>query len=966
MKIKRREFLRTIGLAGVGVMVLNPVLEAFAGTGKSTKKLLSTGKWIPSGCHGCTSWCPIELYQQTTGSIKRVVKARGNQFSICNPGQLCPKGHMAPMENYDPDRLKVPMKRTNTTKGKGVDPGWTPITWGEAITLLATKMMELRTAGEPEKFMFMRGRYTLNTDVLKSSLPKIYGSPNVYTHSTMCAEAEKFGPYFTEGVWGYRDYDLEETKFLLLWGVDPFRSNRQPPRAMQRWDTVRKNATVVVVDPCLTGVAASAINNKTNNNGNKWAPIIPGTDGALASAIAHRILVQGKWHKPFVGDFNGTGASSFVAGTTATASDFTEIYTSGLVKWWNAELKDKTPAWAAPITGISQADIEAIADEMGDKAPNVISWQGPGAVMSPRGAYTSMAIQALNGLLGSTRNVGGVLPQPSKSSGALPSTSSYQDAVATTGNGKAYIDKKGFLLSQPFIDKTKGTANSMQAACDNILAADPYEIKAALIYFNNQLHSATGVKRWEDVFTTGVPNMIPWMAHITTHASETSQFADILLPAAFTTERWAWLTSAANRHTEMVLVQPVSTRLFDAKDEETEIAWLIAKELKDNPTFNFPNLYNYYSTKFADPETGALPTDENSFAEIVTKFFTYPSYNAQGDTWTTFKLKGVSSSVQSQYFNGWGNMGTKTKKFEFYSETLKKELTAHAYDSYQKVMTITLTGTAGTADIDVQGNLYTATFATSLTATAAAWVTANASALAALPVPLTAKASAATIVLTAVAFGVDFTALAPVNTGGGDLAGTIATTVAANLSPKWTGKTVDDVLAACNYTAQGELAFVPHYEPPYRVGSTAQFPFTFIDGKSRFNREGRSQNNPLYLQFKSLDPGDNNWGDCIKINPIDAAALNVVNGDKVKITSESNSTGVVVTVKLFEGVRPGTVAKTYGQGHWAYGRFASDYATLTPKVGAGSNNLFMPREFERLSGSNVRNGGYCGVQLEKV
>lgn len=962
MEIKRRDFLKTIGLAGVGVMVLNPVLDAFAKVSGKTKNpgLLAGGTWIPSGCHGCTSWCPNEVLQQTTGAINRAVKVRGNQLSVCNPGTLCPKGHMAPMEAYDPDRLKVPMMRTNAAKGVGVDPGWTPITWAAAITALATKMMTLRNAGEPEKFLFMRGRYTLNTDVMKSSLPKIYGSPNVYTHSTLCAEAEKFGPYFTEGVWGYRDYDMEKTKYLLTWGVDPFRSNRQPPRAMQRWDYLRNNATVTVVDPCLTGFAASALNAKKPTNNNKWAAIIPGTDGALASAIAHRILVTGKWHKPFVGDFNGTGASSFVASTLAVASDFTEIYTSGLVKWWNAELYDKTPAWAAPITGIAQADIEAIADEMGNKAPNVISWQGPGPVMTPRGAYTSMAIQALNGLLGSTRNVGGPMVQPSKSSGSLPSTSTFQDATATAGLAKAYVDKRGALLSQPFIDKTIGAANSIQAAVDNILAADPYDIKAALVFYNNNMHSCTGAKRHEDVFSTGVANAIPWLAHITTHASEMSQFADILLPAAFTTERWAWLTSAANRFTEMVLVQPVATRLFDVKDEETEIPWLLSQELQ---TQGFPNLYNYYSTQFADPETAALPTDEATFAEIVTKRFTYPSYSAQGDTWATFKLKGVSSSTQSQYMYQWGNMGTKTKKFEFYSETLKKELNKHAADSYQKVMTVTLTGTTGTANINIGGTDYLATFGTSLTATAAAFKTSWASTL--LPLGITVTSSGATIVLTAVLYGVDFTGTAPVNVTG-DLAGTIATTVAINASPKWTGKTVDDVLTACNYTAQGELAYVPHYEPPYRIGSLASFPFTMIDSKSRFNREGRSQNNPLYYQFKKLDPGDNNWGDCIKINPLDAATLNVVDGDKVKITSAVNSVGVEVTVKLYEGVRQGTVAKTYGQGHWAYGRFASDYATLTAKIGSGNNNQFMPAEWERLSGANVRNGGYCGVQLVKV
>jgi len=37
----------------------------------------------------------------------------------------------------------------------------------------------------------------------------------------------------------------------------------------------------------------------------------------------------------------------------------------------------------------------------------------------------------------------------------------------------------------------------------------------------------------------------------------------------------------------------------------------------------------------------------------------------------------------------------------------------------------------------------------------------------------------------------------------------------------------------------------------------------------------------------------------------------------VKVTSPSGS--MTVKLKLWEGVRPGTVAKCFGQGHWAYG-----------------------------------------------
>nr|MBC8344308.1 molybdopterin-dependent oxidoreductase [Bacteroidota bacterium] len=236
MKVRRRDFLKTMGAVGVGMFVFSPALGAFEKN--SGSKTLTTDNWVASTCQGCTSWCSVEVLVQEDGTMKRAVKVRGNNNAMTNPGTVCPKAHMIPQQMYDPDRLKVPMKRTNPVKGKGIDPGFVPITWDDAMTELASKMMELRAADETHKFLFMRGRYSYSRDILYYALPKIFGSPNAISHSALCAEAEKAGPYFTEHYWGYRDYDLDNTKYLVLWGVDPFRSNRQPPTAMSKWETL--------------------------------------------------------------------------------------------------------------------------------------------------------------------------------------------------------------------------------------------------------------------------------------------------------------------------------------------------------------------------------------------------------------------------------------------------------------------------------------------------------------------------------------------------------------------------------------------------------------------------------------------------------------------------------------------------------------------------------------------------------
>ena len=175
--------------------------------------------------------------------------------------------------------------------------------------------------------------------------------------------------------------------------------------------------------------------------------------------------------------------------------------------------------------------------------------------------------------------------------------------------------------------------------------------------------------------------------------------------------------------------------------------------------------------------------------------------------------------------------------------------------------------------------------------------------------------------------------------------------------------TIDDILAVSGYVARGEQAFVPHYEPPKRHGSIKEYPFDFIDYKSRLNREGRSQNLPWYQEMKKADPGDVSWDDVLKMNPADGAKLGLKTGDSVKVTSLAGS--MVTKLKLWEGVRAGTVAKCFGQGHWAYGRVAAkDYARALPR--GGNNNEILVDDYDRLSGATARNGGFTGVKVQKA
>lgn len=859
MKIKRRDFLKASAAAGTVAALGLPKLNAFA-NGKDQKEGsggTEPGKWIPTTCQGCTQWCPAEFFVQNG----RAVKVRGNQLSKVNNGYVCPRGHLMLQELYDPDRVKVPMKRTNPEKGRGVDPKFVPISWDEALDTVADKLLELRKNNEPHKFLFIRGRYSDKTEVLAyGTLPKILGSPNSISHSAICAEAEKFGPFYTEGFWGYRDYDLANNKCLVVWGCDPLSSNRNVPNTINKIGDLIDRGTLITIDPRLSAIGAKS---------HEWVPVKPGEDGALATAIAHVILTEGMWSREFVGDFKD-GKNQFMAGKSVDEAAFAEIHTYGLIKWWNIELKDRTPEWAEKVCGISKEQIIRIAKTMGNAAPKVAVWMGPGPVMSPRGAYPSFAIHALNGLLGACENEGGSLRNHAKTpSGKLPAIDDFLDETAKKYSKEKKIDQRGTKAFPAISEGKAGSSVITNNVATAILNEDPYDIKVCMSYWANFNFSCTGAGRWDKAMSK------VFYIHIGTNPSEAAMFADIVLPAAHhATQKLSCVSNKGNLHTHLSIQQPVVGRLWEEKADETEIMWMLAEKLNAK---GFPNMLNYYKS-FKDPETGNTPTNAEEFALIAARIISAPVWKPEkplkGDKlngWEDFKAKGIYNSEPYEFRKLWGKFGkevvdkdgkktiegTVTFKFEFYSETLKKALGDHA---------------------------------------------------------------------------------------------------------KKHKTSIDDIVEAAGYLAKGEEVFVPHYEPPKVWGDPVKYPFILIDFKSRLNREGRSQNTTWFQEFKKVDVGDESWDDVVRINPEDGKKLGIKTGDMVKLTSVTGS--ITVKTKLFEGVRPGTISKCYGQGHYAYGKVAAKEFGKTPR-GANNNDL-MPFDTERFTGSNCRNGGFTAVRIEKV
>lgn len=62
-------------------------------------------------------------------------------------GKVCVKAFGLVQKTYSPHRILTPMKRTNPKKGRNEDPGFAPISWDEAFTLITDKLKAVRAKG---------------------------------------------------------------------------------------------------------------------------------------------------------------------------------------------------------------------------------------------------------------------------------------------------------------------------------------------------------------------------------------------------------------------------------------------------------------------------------------------------------------------------------------------------------------------------------------------------------------------------------------------------------------------------------------------------------------------------------------------------------------------------------------------------------------------------------------------------
>jgi len=404
-------------------------------------------QWIASSCSLCYGMCSI-LAHNVDGVLTKI---EGNPDSACGEGRLCAKGVAGIMTLYDPNRVNVPLMRTNPKKGIGVDPQWVEISWDEALDIAVRKLKEVydRNPGE----LFLQGTTTCASEMHCGlfTFGMAFGTDAIWVGGggIHCGSGAHQVGGLMHASWSLVP-DFKLCNYAIYFGASKGHSagHVANQNAQLAADARARGMQMVVVDPMCNFAAAK---------GSEWVPIRVGTDGALALAMANVLvnelgmydgpylrqctnspyLIQPDGHylrdaatnKPMVWDEAIGAARPFDAGPPDGAALLGNFTVNGVkvqpsVQILKEHLKKFTPDYAEGITTIPAATIRRLAKEFGEAARigSTIVIDGkefpyrPAAAVFFRGSqghknstWNCVSIDLLNHLVGCADNPGGAL-----------------------------------------------------------------------------------------------------------------------------------------------------------------------------------------------------------------------------------------------------------------------------------------------------------------------------------------------------------------------------------------------------------------------------------------------------------------------------------------------------------------------------------------------------------------------------
>jgi anaerobic selenocysteine-containing dehydrogenase len=291
----------------------------------------------------------------------RVARVRGDATHRGTHGMLCRKAVYLPQAVNAPDRLAQPQMRL------GRDQPWQTASWDAALGLAAESLRRIVARHGPESIAFYISGQLLTEDyyVINKLAKGFLGTNNVDSNSRLCMASAASAYQLAFGSDGppcaYDDFDVADC-FLFIGSNAADTHPVLFQRALRRKAADPHNVTVLVVDPRRTATARAA---------DVHIQLRPGTDVPLLQGLLHVLIRDG-----------------------LVQDEFIREHTSG----WDAVGADAaawTPDRAAATCGISPELIVDVARRFG-KASGVLSCWAMGLNQAVDGVDRSLALVNLH------------------------------------------------------------------------------------------------------------------------------------------------------------------------------------------------------------------------------------------------------------------------------------------------------------------------------------------------------------------------------------------------------------------------------------------------------------------------------------------------------------------------------------------------------------------------------------------
>ncbi|RME97152.1 MAG: molybdopterin oxidoreductase family protein, partial [Alphaproteobacteria bacterium] len=296
-------------------------------------------------------------------------RLRGAKDNSYTAGVICAKVARYAERIHHPERLLVPLRRKGE-KGSGE---FEPVSWEDALDITAEAFLQAEARHGPEAVWpyYFAGTMGL---VMRDGINRLRHAKNYSgIYNTICTPLPQAG--FLAGVgtlMGPDPREMAKADLVVIWGANPVNTQ---VNLMTHATRARKErgAKIAVVDVYRNGTMEQA---------DIALLIRPGTDGALACGVMHVLFRDGHADRDFLRDY----------------TDCPQAF--------EAHLRDKTPEWAAAITGVPAAEIEAFAHCIGE-TPRSYFRCGYGFARSRNGSLNMHAVTCIPTVTGAWAHEGG-------------------------------------------------------------------------------------------------------------------------------------------------------------------------------------------------------------------------------------------------------------------------------------------------------------------------------------------------------------------------------------------------------------------------------------------------------------------------------------------------------------------------------------------------------------------------------